>query len=273
MALRTQIANAFASPELASQGITAITGMIWGQGESDGAAGFNLSYYQGAFGTLKSQLRALPHFPADTPITTLEMPPQPSASVTNAYFMDALPYDSDPWTSVTRTKGLPIGADTLHWTGTAMDRIGARAWAKLAERYGDSLSSPARITTPFYKIRFEPVFGKGLGITYSEANSRIEFGSTSDAGGDTLPGRFFGLDIANNRMEVYQHIWMYAGLGLMSHGAADFASIGHAINTSPNKRAGVARWNAADNSLMVATGSGAAAPWAKIPSTSLITPV
>lgn len=272
VALKAKLDGAFASVEFATLGIGRVDGMIWGQGESDGSSTFSLTYYQTAFETLKSQLRALPYFPRTTPITVLEMPPQPSASVTNAYILDALPYDSDQHTSVTRTKGLQIGADTLHWTGTAMGLIGARAYRKIAEGVGDSLSSPARITTPFMKVRFDPVFGKGLGISYSAADDRIVMGSASDVGGDVLAQPFLGFDIGRALLMLSQHARCYGGLTLQSYTGANFASASHAVNTNPNKMAGTAYWDSVNNRLMVATGTGPTAAWAQFSAAATISP-
>lgn len=270
--LKGKLDGAFASPEFAALGIEVVDGMIWGQGESDGSSGFSLTYYTTAFETLKSQLRALSYFPRTTPITVLEMPPQPSASVTNAYILDALPYDSDPHTSVTRTKGLQIGADTLHWTGNAMGLIGARAYRRIAEGTGDSLNSPARVTTPFMKVRFDPVFGKGLGITYSAADDRIVIGSSSDIAGDTIVQPFLGFDFDGALLMLSQHARCYSGLTLLSYTGANFASAAHAVNTNPNKMAGTAYWDSVNSRLMVATGTGATAPWAQFNAATTVTP-
>lgn len=272
LSLKGKLDGAFASPEFDTLGIETVDGFIWGQGESDGSSGFSLTYYQTSFETLKSQLRALPYITRTMPITVLEMPPQPSASVTNAYIMDTLPYDSDPHTSVTRTKGLQIGADTLHWTGTAMGLIGARAYARIAEGVGDSLNSPARITTPFMKVRFDPVFGKGLGVNYVVADDRIIMGSTSDAAGNAIAQPFIGFDLDNALLMLSQHARCYSGLTLLSYTGANFADASHAVNTNPNKMAGTVYWDSVNRRLMVAVGTGATAQWAQFNSAALITP-
>lgn len=276
--LKAQMDGAIASAEAVADGITGVSSFIWGQGESDGGAGFVASAYKSSFGTLKAQLRAESWFDQYTPIVCLEMPSLGSAMLVNRFFLGELPFDADPYTCVARTKSLDDGADNLHWTGAAMNEIGYRCYEMVKKRVYEALPYPHRIDADAFHLRLEQIFGKGLAARYSAGGDQVIFGATSDAvfPSTSAPTVTFDLNDAYFRVDAYgfaaSTFEFLGGAILKSYTAANFSDISHAVNTNPDKKEGMVHWDAANNRLAVATGSADGDAWVGFSGDTTYTP-
>lgn len=246
---------------------SSIDAFIWAQGESDGGAGFTMAGYKSDFETLKSQLRAESWFAHDTPIACIEMPSLASAALVNRYFVSELPFDDDPYSCTVRTAGLDDGADNLHWTGESMNEIGSRSWNMLKKRVHSALPKPGRIDADAIHFRLEETFGVGLGLAYLDAPQQVVIGPTSDTQfpSQTNPTITFDVDGMFLRFDHYTYAFttfeFLGGAVLKKYFGSNFANIGHAVNTDPNKKEGTLYMDSSNNYLVVSNGSGAGATW------------
>lgn len=279
VSLKGQMDAAIADSAVVADGITEVFAMTWGQGESDGGASFDVDTYQTSFETLKTQLRAESWFATDTPITCLEMPSLGSATIVNRYFVGTVQYDADPYTATTRTKGLDDGADNLHWTGNAMNTIGARAFKTVLHQISPAMPTQTILDGEQVHFRLEGVNGKGVGMIWTAAQEQVTLGSMSDTTYPGIASPSITWDINDGwvRLDSYAYSLttheMLSGLIFKSYNGGDFTDITDAVNTDSDKKEGMAYWDAANDRLVVANGTGGSATWSYFVPDGTYTPV
>lgn len=274
--LKGLVDNAMAAAEITGLGATQITHFLWGQGESDGGPTWDLGTYQASFETLKSQLRAETWFAADTPIVCLEMPPQGAASVANQYFLDTLPIDDDPWTQTVRLTGLATGSGDLHWTGAAMDIIGARAWAQFQTGILTAKRGPWRLEAGVLRLALEEVYGKGPAWYYGDTNDQIIEGVASNNVPGAVSNPKVTIDINDNWRRFESLVYFAAraecqgALRPKHYTSGAFTNAAHAINT--DKLEGDCFRDTTSNKVLFAGGSAATDPWVDALGATVYTP-
>lgn len=207
VSLKSAVEGGLAADGPAADGITQVTYFLWGQGESDGASDFDASSYATDFDTLKTQLRAESWFAETTPIVCLEMPGWDAENVyqtPNRFFVDWLPYDEDPYAWTVRTRGLDDGADNIHWTGAAMDEVGARAYHTAVNGVVGAQRIPDRfrLDTPLFEM--DPANGKGLMFKYDSGTDAVTIGTASRSTKPSFAGPILTFDIDGDTITADQ---------------------------------------------------------------------
>lgn len=263
---------------IAASGYTKVTHFIWAQGESDGGGSVDILGYRASFETLKAQLRAEPWFDLDTPITCLEMPPQGAASTVNMFFLGIVPFDADPYTLTTRTQGLDAGADTLHWTGAAMDIIGLRTWLNLTGVGKQALPAPGVVRHPTPFLQMDPVFGKGLLFQYRESLDQFNMGASSNASYPNAALAFMSFDVDGGWVRLDADAFsakkheFFSAVILKRFFGSDFLSATSVVNTV-DKADGALYFDSVNERMMVATGPNPTDQWAQFNASAFVTPV
>ncbi|GGX63353.1 hypothetical protein GCM10007385_35610 [Tateyamaria omphalii] len=278
--MQAKMNAALSSPELAAKAFDFV--VIWMQGESNGGPGFELSQYGAQFGTLKGQLRSEPWWKAGTQIVCGSMPPLSSARIVDAFFVNTLPNDDDPYTVTADLRSFTAGADQLHWTGEELDEVGARFYDTWRRNIAPATPTQDRVASEYVLFSGEHVNGRGLGIRWDEAPLQGTIGVSSYSFADnqvfvTPASLTFDSDDgfvrANGDFFVSGHLECLSGLTFDSQFGSAFVDVTNAVNTSDGKKAGTAYFDAANNRLIVATGPADNASWVFFNPAGAISPV